>query len=165
MSTGAALRDTDATTQDQAQQFVIFALGDLEYGIDIVAAREIRGWQPTTEIPKAAPHMIGMTNLRGEMVPNFDLRAMFGMGETIPTDSHVVVLVSVGARIVGILADGVSDILTIPSHQIRPVPQGAQQEGRAWLSGLTTANDRMVSILDLDALFADQALTDFPVPS
>ena len=152
--------DPGATANGTTKQFVTFTLGDLEYGVDIMAVREIRGWQPTTRIPNAPDHMRGVTNLRGVIVPNFDLRAKFGMGDTEPLPTHVVVLVAVGERIIGILVDAVSDILTVPSNQISPVPEGTQPGRDKWVCGLTSTEGRMVSILDLDAMFRADDLAD-----
>lgn len=158
-SFSGAARPDDASAGDTHQQFVIFTLEGQEYGIDIMAVREIRGWQPTTPISNAPEYVRGVIDLRGEIVPNIDLRAKFGMGDTEPTDGHVVVLVAVGERIVGILADSVSDIMTIRRDQVCAVPDGTQREGRKWLSGLASNDDRMMSILDLDALFGDQDMS------
>ena len=152
--------DPAAAINGASKQFVTFTLGELEYGVDIMAVREIRGWQPTTRIPNSPEHMRGVTNLRGVIVPNFDLRAKFGMGETEPQPTHVVVLVAVGERIIGILVDAVSDILTVPTSQISPVPEGTQPGRDKWLCGLTSTANRMVSILDLDAMFQGDDLAD-----
>lgn len=156
--TGGRDAGDEAGPDTDHKQFVTFTLGDLEYGVDIMAVREIRGWQPTTRIPNSPDYMCGVTNLRGVIVPNFDLRARFGMGETEPNNTHVVVLVAVGTRIMGILVDSVSDILTLPGDQISPVPEGTQPGRDKWLSGLTSTKGRMVSILDLEALFGEEGL-------
>lgn len=148
----------EAGPDSDYKQFVTFTLGDLEYGVDIMSVREIRGWQPTTRVPNSPDYVRGVTNLRGVIVPNFDLRARFGMGETEPNNTHVVVLVAVGARIIGILVDSVSDILTLPSDQISAVPEGTQPGRDKWVSGLTSTEGRMVSILDIDALFGEEGV-------
>ena len=90
------------------KQFVTFTIGEEEYGVDIMMVREIKGWSPTTTLPNSPPYVRGVINLRGIIVPIFDLRMRFGMGLNEPGATHVVIIVKIGARTVGLLADGVS---------------------------------------------------------
>ena len=83
---------------ENTQQFITFTLGSEEYGIDIMVVREIKGWTETTMIPNAPTHVRGVINLRGVIVPIFDLRARFGMGLTATTTMHVVIIVATGTR-------------------------------------------------------------------
>lgn len=138
------------------REFITFTIGDLEYGVDIIDVHEIKGWTAPTRVPNAPPYMTGVSNLRGEIVPNYDLRMKFGMGTTEPNRTHVVVLVKVQGRTVGVLVDSVSDILSVPETDINPAPEGTDFAAAAWLDGLVNANGRMVSLLNLDALFGDE---------
>ena len=94
---------------ENTQQFITFTLGSEEYGIDIMVVREIKGWTETTMIPNAPTHVRGVINLRGVIVPIFDLRARFGMGLTATTTMHVVIIVATGTRTIGLLVDTVSE--------------------------------------------------------
>src|ERR1019366_5973057 len=98
-SNGAAQRGPAST------QFVSFAIGDDQYGVVIMAVREIKGWTPITYLPKQPDYVRGVLNLRGVMVPIIDLRCCFGEGLTEATALHVVIVVQVGARLVSLLAD------------------------------------------------------------
>ena len=109
------------------KQFISFRIGGEEYAIDIMAVREIKGWTETTSLPNQPQHILGVMNLRGTIVPVFDLRRRFGMGVTETSRSHVVIIVAVLDRIVGLLVDAVSDILTIDSSEIRLCPK--------WIAG------------------------------
>lgn len=133
-------------------QFVTFTLGEEEYGVDIMRVREIRGWTPATVIPNAPAHMRGVINLRGVVVPIFDLRARFDMGMTNPSAKHVVIIVDVDSRTVGLLVDTVSDIITISSATIKPVPDLSAQNKRSFLDGLVALDERMVALVSLDCL-------------
>ena len=97
--------------------------------------------------------MRGVLNLRGTIVPIYDLRARFGLGETPATSVHVIVIVAVRDRLIGILVDAVSDILSVSTVEIRPVPDGGHSADQRFLSGLVSVDHRMVALLQLERLF------------
>ena len=135
-------------------QFITFRIGKEEYGVDIMAVREIKGWAPATRLPNSPHYVRGVMNLRGLMVPIYDLRARFGGGETEISRTHVNIIVKVGERVFGVLVDGVSDIITIPEDEIKPAPEMDTSVDSAYLRGLVTIKDRMVALLVLEKLFA-----------
>lgn len=137
-----------------SHQFMTFTLGAEEYGIDIMVVREIKGWTDTTTIPNAPPHVRGVINLRGIVVPIFDLRARFGMGHTEPTKMHVVIIASTDSKTVGLLVDTVSDIISVNEDSIRPVPDMGMANDDNFLDGLVTSGERMVTLVSLQRLFA-----------
>lgn len=145
----------DALDHDpkEIQQFVTFAIGKEEYAVDIMQVREIQAWSEVTILPNQPKYMRGVLNLRGIIVPIFDLRCRFGQGETEATPIHVVVIVAVKDRIIGILVDRVSDILKVEFSEIRKVPDLDDQEDQDHIVGLVTAGDRMVALLDAACLF------------
>ena len=142
-----------AATAGESRQFISFTIGDEEYGVDIMAIREIKGWVPTTELPNTPTYVRGVINLRGAIVPIFDLRARFGGGDTSASARHVIIVVSVRSRVVGILVDAVADIISITSSSIQPVPELEHKTEAGFLAGLVTVEGRMVALLDLDRLF------------
>ncbi|MBY0430274.1 MAG: chemotaxis protein CheW, partial [Rhodospirillales bacterium] len=119
-------------------QAISFTIGDEEYACDIMAIREIRGWSRTTSLPNAAPYMRGVINLRGIIVPIFDLRARFGMGVCEPTKTHVVIIVNVGNKVMGVLVDTVSDIISVRHDAIAPVPEMGLTIDERYLDGIVT---------------------------
>lgn len=139
----------------QTRQFISFRVDDDEFAIDIMAVREIKGWTETTVLPNQQNYMLGVLNLRGTIVPIFDLRCRFGLGLTTATRSHVVIIVAIGGRLLGLLVDAVSDILTVNSADIRPVPDIDQPVDNAFLAGIIPVGDSMVVLLSLENLFAD----------
>ncbi len=140
-------------------QYVTFAIDDRSYGIEITNVREIKGWSEPTELPSAPHAMRGVLNLRGIIVPIFDLRAQFGQGFTDASEEHVVIIVALGDRLIGILVDAVSDILTLEPNDVLPVPDlnGGDQR---FLSGLVEKDERLVALLKLDELFDTGAMAD-----
>ncbi|WP_020593097.1 chemotaxis protein CheW [Kiloniella laminariae] len=148
-----------ATAQEQIQ-FITFTIGKQEYGVDIMSVREIKGWVETTLLPNTPEYMRGVLNLRGVIVPIFDLRCRFGQGQTDATKMHVIVIIAVKSRMVGILVDTVSDILTVPLNDIRAVPRMERLIDEEYLSGLVTINERMVALLNEERLFDTQLIED-----
>lgn len=144
----------------EAAQFITFSIGDEEFGVDIVTVQEIKGWTATTNLPSSPSYMLGVLNLRGIIVPIYDLRARFGLGDTNPSKNHVIVIVMVSDRIIGILVDAVSDILSVSASKIRPVPEMGGNIDQRFLSGLVSVDNRMVALLELKLLFDLGALPD-----
>lgn len=145
--------------QDNAQasgvkQFISFKIGDEGYAIDIMAVREIKGWTESTPLPNQPDYILGVMNLRGIIVPVYDLRCRFGMGLTEASRSHAIIIVSAQDRMAGLLVDAVSDILTIDNKEICPVPVAECGHSADFLSGIVPVNGTMVVILALDELLA-----------
>lgn len=132
-----------------APQFISFAIGDDQYGVDIMAVREIKGWSDITHLPRQPDFMRGVLNLRGAIVPIVDLRCRFGQGLTEATQLHIVIIVQIGARLVGLLADRVLDIVTFDAGQIQPVPRVVQGTRLNFLSGLVTVDGTLIALIDL----------------
>jgi purine-binding chemotaxis protein CheW len=127
-------------------QFISFAIGDDQYGVDIMAVREIKGWSEITHLPKQPDYMRGVLNLRGAMVPIIDLRCRFGQGMTEATPLHVVIVVQIGPRMVGLLADRVLDIISFEASQVQPVPRVSAASRMDFLSGLVMVTPRSARI-------------------
>lgn len=134
------------------RQFLTFTIGDEEYGVDIMVVREVKGWTETTRLPNAPHYVRGVMNLRGIIIPIFDLRARFTGVLTQPDAKHVVIILAMGDRNIGILADTVSDILTVAEHDIKAAPETETQVDRRFVSGLIAVDSRMVVVLEIDKL-------------
>ena len=137
-------------------EFISFAIGEEQYGVDIMAVREIKGWSGVTQLPNQPEYMRGVLNLRGVMVPIVDLRCRFGQGLTEATPVHVVIVVQVDSKTVGLLADRVLDIISVEAAQIQPVPQVSRSIRADFLSGLVTIDETMIALIDLDRLLAER---------
>jgi purine-binding chemotaxis protein CheW len=137
-----------------------FAIDEQLYGVDIMTVREIKGWSKVTQLPKQPDFVRGILNLRGTMVPIVDLRQRFGQGLTEPSPLHVVTIVQVGQRQVGLMADRVLDIVTFDSSQVQPVPHVALTEQSELLSGLVTIEGQMIALIDLTNLITSKESAD-----
>jgi purine-binding chemotaxis protein CheW len=133
-------------------QSISFAIGDDQYGVDIMAVREIKGWSEITHLPRQPDYVRGVLNLRGVIVPIIDLRCRFGQGLTDATPLHVVIIVQIANRQVGLLADRVLDIVSFEPSQVQPVPKVAKSARADFLSGLVTIENQMLALIDLPNL-------------
>jgi purine-binding chemotaxis protein CheW len=139
------------SAEAKSMQLIAFSIGEQIYGVEITTVREIRAWNGATSLPNTREYVVGVINLRGTIVPIFDLRARFGEGKTTPTKNHVVVVMSVGEKWVGILVDAVSDILTVARNDIHVVPEGNSIDTEL-LNGIVTHDSQMVGLIDLQAV-------------
>lgn len=130
-------------------QFISFVIGSDQYGVDIMAVREIKGWSEITHLPKQPKYVRGVLNLRGGIVPIIDLRCRFGEGITETTPLHIVIIVQIGGRQVGLIGDRVLDIVSVDESQIQPVPHTVKGTTAEFLSGLVTHDDTMIALIDL----------------
>lgn len=145
-----------------AQEYLTFTLGPEEYAIDILKVQEIRGYEQPTTIANAPAFIKGVINLRGTIVPIVDLRIKFGVGKVEYTPFTVVIILNVGNRVVGMVVDGVSDVTTLRSEQIRPAPEFAATVDTRYIEGLGTIGERMLIVVDIGRLMLspDMALMD-----
>jgi len=151
-----------AAAAGQTGQYLTFVLGAETFAIGIMAIKEIIEYASLTEVPMMPTYVRGVINLRGIIVPIFDLRARFGMGLTTPTKMHVVIIVATGTRTIGLLVDTVSDIISVDPKAIRPVPEMGLPTDDQFLDGLVALEDRMVTLVSLAGLFGRQAALPDP---
>ena len=153
-----AVQAQAAPSEDRAQggaflQYVTFLVDGNSYGVEINLVREIKKWTKPTALPNQPIYNRGVLNLRGTIVPVHDLRSRFGGSLTDATEDHVVVIVWIGVKTVGILVDAVSDIISVLETEIQQVPSDQAQGNAQMIGGLVSNDDEMVAILDLNMLF------------
>ena len=158
--------DADGVGVDVVK-FITFTIGDDHYGIDIMAVREIKDWTAIRHLPNQPDYVRGICGLRGAFIPIIDLRCRFGQGLTEATPLHVFIIVQIGQQQVGLLADRVSDIISVERANIKPVPEVAGTSGLGFLSGLVNIDDATVGLVNLNSIL-DTAVSpvdnDTPVP-
>jgi purine-binding chemotaxis protein CheW len=147
----------------QSREFLTFRLGAESYGIEILKVQEIRGYETPTAIANAPAFIKGVINLRGVIVPVLDLRIKFKLPQANYDEFTVVIILNVAGRVVGVVVDAVSDVLTLAVETIRPTPEFASATfDTKYITGLATVDDRMLILLDIERLMtgADMALVD-----
>jgi purine-binding chemotaxis protein CheW len=136
------------------QEFLAFTLGKEEYGIDILKVQEIRGYETVTRIANAPEFIKGVVNLRGIIVPIVDMRIKFHLGEPTYDQFTVVIILNIGGRVVGMVVDSVSDVITLSTDQIKPAPEMGTALNTDYLIGLGTIDERMLILVDIDKLMS-----------
>jgi purine-binding chemotaxis protein CheW len=156
--TGAVASEADLT----ASEYLTFTLGSEEYAIDILKVQEIRGYEQPTLIANAPPFIKGVINLRGIIVPVVDLRIKFKLGKVEYTPFTVVIILNVARRVIGVVVDSVSDVISLTQTQIRPAPDFSGTFDTRYILGLATQDTRMMIVTDIERLMtsADMELID-----
>lgn len=148
--TQLATDNTGASTTDN--EFLTFTLGKEEYGIDILKVQEIRGYDAVTAIANTPEFIKGVINLRGIIVPIVDMRIKFHLGKVEYDQFTVVIILNVAKRVVGMVVDGVSDVITLNPDQIKAAPEFGSAIDTQYVMGLGTVDERMLILVDIERL-------------
>ncbi len=145
------------------RELLTFTLGSEEYGIDILKVQEIRGYDAVTTIANAPEFIKGVINLRGVIVPIVDLRIKFRLGHAEYNQFTVVIILNVANRVVGIVVDGVSDVISLTPEQIKPSPEFSTTMDTQYITGLGTVDDRMIIVVDIEKLLSGRDMELFDI--
>lgn len=138
-----------------ARELIAFRIGDQEFCVNIMSVREIRGWTPATPLPHSPSYVLGVINLRGAVLPIINLSTRLGMKPVEPEARHVIIVAQVGAKVVGLLVEAVSDILTVSDDNIQPTPEVTSDLEKQYARGILAIDKRMICLIELGALFPD----------
>ncbi len=148
----------DQVSNAPVGEYLTFVLGSEEYGIEILKVQEIRGYDAVTKIANTPDFIKGVINLRGTIVPIVDLRVRFNLGKVEYNEFTVVIILNLSGRIVGIVVDGVSDVITLQASQVRAVPDLVSTIDTKYLVGLGTVDDRMLILVNIESLMNSQEM-------
>lgn len=160
------IQDADATTSEatsaiqelSCDEFLIFRLGKEEYGIEILKVQEIRGYDTITHIANAPEFIKGVINLRGVIVPIIDMRIKFNLGTAHYDQFTVVIILNLSGRIIGVVVDGVSDVIHLNMEQLRPAPEFGGVIDTEYIIGLGTLKERMLILVDIEKLMSSSEM-------
>jgi purine-binding chemotaxis protein CheW len=153
MSTITTSIHADAAPEG-APEFLAFTLGQEEYGIHIQSVQELRGYEAVTRIANAPTYFKGVVNLRGTIVPIVDLRIKFDLGAPVYDQFTVVIIINIARHVMGIVVDGVSDVITLSPGQIKPAPQLGPNANTDYVIGMGALDERMLILVDIDKLMS-----------
>jgi purine-binding chemotaxis protein CheW len=139
-----------AAARAATREVLVFVLGKEEYGVDILKVQEIRSYEKVTTLPAAPDYLKGIMNLRGIIVPVIDLRVKFGLPDPAYDAFTVVVILRIAARVIGMVVDGVSDVIQLAPGDVKAAPQLGSVVDGTYLAGLATQNERMILLLDIE---------------
>lgn len=165
MSLNVAPKNTSASSRNVksvAGEYLTFVLGTEAYGLEILKVQEIRGYEAVTQIANTPAFIKGVVNLRGKIVPIVDLRIKFHLGKVEYDEFTVVIILSLKDRVIGIVVDGVSDVMSLQEDQIGDVPSLVTSIDTKYIVGLATVESKMIIIVDIEQLMSsqDMALLD-----
>ena len=144
--------------REATREVLVFVLGKEEYGVDILKVQEIRGYEKVTPIPAAPAYLKGVVNLRGIIVPVIDLRIKFGLADPKYDSFTVVIILRLATRVIGMVVDGVSDVVALAASEVKPAPQLGALVDSSFLAGLATQGERMVLLLDIEKFLSSSEL-------
>ncbi|HYE42329.1 MAG TPA: chemotaxis protein CheW [Caulobacteraceae bacterium] len=149
------MNEANTQASGAVRELISFRIGEQEFCVDIMSVREIRGWTPATPLPRTPAFMKGVINLRGAVLPIVDLGSRLGLSTAEPTARHVIMVVHIGERTVGLLVDAVSDIITVTDGQIQPTPDVACDQVKTFVRGIFAIEGRMISLVELDRVLPE----------
>ncbi len=152
----------DDTKAMSSQQYVTFSLGDELFGVEVTRAREILSVSPVTKVPQTPEYLLGVINLRGQVVPVIDMRLKLGLPVSEETEDTCIIVVEVQvdgeAIIVGALADAVREVLEIRSDHIEPAPRLGTRLKTAFINGMGKVDEQFLILLNIDRVFSSDEL-------
>ena len=148
--------EADIAAATAGGEFLTFRLGEEEYGVEILKVQEIRGYDAVTRIANAPDYIKGVVNLRGIIVPIFDLRIKFNLADPQYTELTVVIILKLAGRVVGVVVDSVSEVINLSPAQMRPAPKFGATVDAQHIVGLGTVDDRMLILIDIEKLMSSK---------
>ena len=149
---------TKSAAREATREVLVFILGAEEYGVDILKVQEIRGYDKVKPIPSAPDYLKGVVNLRGVIVPIVDLRVKFRLADIRYDQFTVVVILRIAARVIGVVVDGVSDVIALAPSEVKAAPRLGSVVDSSFIAGLATQAERMVLLLDIEKLLSSGEL-------
>jgi len=147
-----------SATTTSLREFLAFKLGAEEYGIDILRVQEIRSYEEPTRIANAPALIKGVVNLRGVIVPIVDMRLKFNLEQVNYDNFTVVIVLNIGNRVVGMVVDAVSDVITLTPEQLRPVPEFNSTIASDHLLAIGAVEQRMLILVDIEKLMSSSEM-------
>ncbi len=146
---------------EEEKQYVTFLIGEETYGVSVLKVQEIIGMTQITHVPNTLFYMRGVINLRGAVVPVIDMRLKFNMAEKDYDNFTVIIIVEVKDRLVGMIIDAVSDVLSIPIKGIQDTPHFSAKIETDFIEGIGQKEDQLIIILDVERILSSDELRSF----
>jgi purine-binding chemotaxis protein CheW len=138
------------TQTSEVVKLLTMHVGDQEFCVDIMKVREIRGWSPTTFLPQSPAYVLGVVNLRGAVIPVIDLAVRLGLSRPEPSARDAIVVTQIRDQLVGLLVQGVTDMIEMNSDQVQSTPEAVKAGHAGLVDGLIAIEKRLVAVLSLD---------------
>lgn len=150
-----SIDDTEGSGNDQIIQLVTFRLKDETYGINVMHVQEVLRISEIAPVPGAPDYVLGIINLRGNVVTVIDTRSRFGLPSGDVTETSRIVIIEGDKQVVGILVDAVSEVVELTESQIDSAPNVGNEESSRYIQGIATVSDNLLIVVDLHKLLTD----------
>ncbi|GBC93931.1 Chemotaxis protein CheW [bacterium HR15] len=147
------VQEIPARSEAQLEKYLVFQIGNESYGMPLLQVQEIRTYTPATRVPGAPPYVLGVINLRGNIIAVLDARTRFGIEPPSEEESTVVIVAQVNGKTFGLRVDSVSDVLEVPMDEVQPPPPIASEATQRFLNGLVQVGERVLILLNLPEIF------------
>jgi purine-binding chemotaxis protein CheW len=158
LNTNNTTSATNKKLRNAAGEYLTFVLGTEQYCLEILKVQEIRGYDAVTQIANTPDFIKGVVNLRGKIVPIVDLRIKFHLSKVEYDEFTVVIILSLNNRVIGIVVDGVSDVMALKEEQILDVPELVTSIDIKYIVGLATVEQQMMILIDIEQLMSSQEI-------
>lgn len=145
-----------AANGDEVLQWVTYKLGDETYGINVMQVQEVLRHTEIAPVPGAPDYVLGIINLRGNVVTVIDTRSRFGLPSTGITDSTRIVIIESEEQVVGILVDSVAEVVYLRSSEIDSAPNVGTEESAKFIQGVSNRDGELLILVDLNKLLNDE---------
>jgi purine-binding chemotaxis protein CheW len=141
---------------DQVLQYVTFRLDDETYGIDVMQIQEVLRYTEIAPVPGAPDYVLGIINLRGNVVTVIDTRRRFGLADSEITDASRIVVMESANQVMGILVDSVAEVVYLKSSEIETAPNVGNEESAKFIQGVCNKNGELIILVEFDKMLNDQ---------
>ncbi len=145
---------------DELIQWVTFQLGDETYGINVMQVQEVLRVSEIAPVPGAPDYVIGIINLRGNVVTVVDTRSRFGLPYKAPDDMSRIVIIEASEHVIGILVDSVAEVVELRADEIEAAPNVGNEESSRYIQGVTSRDGNLLILVDLNKLLTDEEIAE-----
>lgn len=156
MSEERVLSSNAADVNDEILQWVTFHLGDETYGINVMQVQEVLRYSEIAPVPGAPAYVLGIINLRGNVVTVIDTRTRFGLNSAEVTDNSRIVIIEAEKQVIGILVDSVAEVVYLRSSEIDSAPNIGTEESAKFIQGVSNRDGELLILVDLNKLLSDE---------
>jgi len=156
MSDERSLNNTVTDNNDEVLQWVTFRLGEETYGINVMQVQEVLRHTEIAPVPGAPAYVLGIINLRGNVVTVIDTRSRFGLESAEVTDNSRIVIIESEQQVVGILVDSVAEVVYLRSSEIDSAPNVGTEESAKFIQGVSNREGELLILVDLNKLLTDE---------
>ncbi|MGR3317881.1 MAG: chemotaxis protein CheW [Candidatus Anammoxibacter sp.] len=142
----------------ESEKFLTFVLDDEEYGIEILKVREIIGMMAVTPVPQSSPRLKGIINLRGQIIPVFDLRLIFGMVERDHDSETCIIIVDVNGNLVGVIVDTVSEVMSVKEDEVEAGSDLEKKVKAQFILGISKVEGKIRILIEIEKVLVNENL-------